>query len=111
MTKAQKSIPNKLPPWIEARRRHHLSHAHVQMARELGVNPKKLGGLDNHHQERWKQPLPQFIATLYARRFGKAAPDVVRSIEDMVAMEHTRKQARKTTKPLAETTPARDAPV
>ena len=110
MAKAQKFIPNKLQPWIEARRRHHLSHAQVQMARELGMNPKKLGGLDNHHQERWKQPLPQFIATLYAKRFGRDAPDIVRSIEDMVAIKQAKKQARKAAKAVAETTPATDEP-
>jgi len=98
-----------LQPWIEARRKHHLSHAHVQMARELGMNPKKLGGLDNHRQEPWKQPLPEFIATLYAKRFGKNAPDAVRSIEDVVAMKQAKKQARKAAKAAAETTSATDA--
>jgi len=34
-------IPEKLKPWIEARQRYHLSHAQVQMARELGMNPKR----------------------------------------------------------------------
>jgi len=29
--------------WIDARKRHHLSHAQVQVARELGINPAKLG--------------------------------------------------------------------
>jgi hypothetical protein len=111
VAKAQKSIPNKLQPWIEARRRHHLSHAHVQMARELGMNPKKLGGLDNHQQERWKQPLPQFIATLYAKRFGKDAPDVVRSIEDMVAVEQAKKQARNAAKAAVEPKQATNAPI
>lgn len=38
----------KLQEWIDARKRYHLSHAQVQMARELGMNPRKLGGLDNH---------------------------------------------------------------
>ncbi len=106
MAKAKKFIPNKLQPWIEARRKHRLSHAHVQMARELGMNPKKLGGLDNHRQEPWKQPLPDFIATLYAKRFGKAAPDVVRSIEDMAAMKQAKKQARKAARAAAGVTPA-----
>ena len=110
MAKAQKFIPSSLQPWIEARRRHHLSHAHVQMARELGMNPKKLGGLDNHRQEPWKQPLPEFIATLYAKRFGKDAPDIVRSIEDLVAMKLAKKQARRAAKAVAETTPATDGP-
>jgi hypothetical protein len=29
--------------WLEVRRRFKLSHAHTQMARELGMNPRKLG--------------------------------------------------------------------
>ena len=43
--------PADLQAWIEARRRHRLSHAQVQMARELGMNPEKLGKVDNHRQE------------------------------------------------------------
>ena len=57
-------IPERLQVWIDARTRHHLSHAQVQMARELGMNPKKFGRLDNHPQEPWKVPLPQFIEHL-----------------------------------------------
>ena len=57
-------IPQKLRAWIEARRKFRLSHAQVQMARELGMNPKKLGKLDNHKQERWKLPLPLFAFCL-----------------------------------------------
>ena len=70
--------------WIDARRRHHLSHAQVQMARELGMNPKKLGKMDNHDQEPWKIPLPQYIEHLYFKRFGKQRPDVVASIEERI---------------------------
>src|SRR5207245_1196080 len=68
-------IPPDLQAWIDARRRHHLSHAHVQMARELGMNPRKLGKIDNHDQEPWKAPLPVFIETLYEKRFGHARPE------------------------------------
>lgn len=40
MTKRAGAIPPKLQAWIQARKRHHLSHAQVQMARELvGTNP------------------------------------------------------------------------
>ena len=106
MAKAQKSIPSEFQPWVEARRRHHLSHAHVQMARELGMNPKKLGGLDNHRQEPWKQPLPEFIARLYAKRFGKDVPDIVRSIEDTIAMKLAKKKARRAAKAAAGRVPA-----
>ena len=42
---ANNRIPKKHHPWIEARRRFHLSEAHIQMAWELGLNPKKFGGL------------------------------------------------------------------
>lgn len=42
-------------------KRHRLSDTHVQMARELGLNPDKLGKIDNHRQEPWKAPLPEFI--------------------------------------------------
>ena len=64
----KKRVPEKYQIWIEARKRYHLSHAHVQMARELGMNPKKLGGKANHKQEPWKEPLPQFIEHLYFER-------------------------------------------
>lgn len=57
--------------WAEARRRHRLSSVHVRMARELGLNPKELGKIDNHGQERWKTLLPRFIEDLHARQFGR----------------------------------------
>jgi len=48
---AKKRPNQKIQAWIDARKRHRLSHAQVQMARELGLNPSKLGKLDNHDQE------------------------------------------------------------
>jgi len=60
------------------------------MARELGLNPKKFGGLANHHQERWKAPLPQFIEELYLKRFGKDRPEVVRTIEELAQPKQKR---------------------
>ena len=53
------------------------------MARELGLNPRKLGGLANENQELWKAPLPEFIEELYFKRFGRREPEVVRRIEDL----------------------------
>jgi hypothetical protein len=50
-------LPPQAQDWVDARRRHGLSYAHVQMASELGLNPSKLGKLDNHRQEPWKTPL------------------------------------------------------
>ena len=54
----KKRIPDKYQIWIDARKRFHLSHAHIQMARELGLNPKKFGKLASSKQEPWKAPLP-----------------------------------------------------
>jgi len=42
MTKKMK-IPEKLQVWIDAHKKYHLSHVHIQMARELGMNPRKFG--------------------------------------------------------------------
>jgi len=78
---AKERIPEKLKVWIDARKRFHLSHAQVQMARELGLNPKKFGKLANHKQEPWKAPLPLFIEHLYWKRFRRERPEAVMSIE------------------------------
>lgn len=67
---------------------------HIQMARELGLNPKKFGSLANHRQEPWKRPLPEFIAHLYVKRFGKM-PNVVRTIEEVAAAEMAKREAKK----------------
>lgn len=92
--------PQTLQPWINARKRHRLSDAHVQMARELGMNPKRLGKLDNHHQELWKLPLCAFIEELYARRFGKRRPDVVASIEERARRIDQKRATRTATRRL-----------
>ena len=88
----------KLQEWIDARKRHRRSHAQVQMARELGMNPAKPGKIDNRKQEPWKVPLPQFIEELYFKRFGKPAPDTVMTIEERVSLEHKKKEAWRTAK-------------
>ena len=88
-------ISERLQVWIDARERHHLSHAHVQMARELGMNPKKLGKLDNHQQEPWKHPLPAHIEQLYFNRFATRRPAVVVSIEERARREEDRKALKR----------------
>ena len=97
MTKLKK-IPAKLQVWVDARKRFHLSDAHIQMARELGMNPKKFGGLANHDQERWKVPLAEFIEGLYFKQFGKDRPDEVISIESLVQRRQQKREARKARK-------------
>jgi hypothetical protein len=65
------------------------------MARELGMNPAKLGKLNNHRQQPWKAPLPLFIEDLYLKRFGKERPDVVLSMEELARKEEEKKAARR----------------
>ncbi len=87
----KKKIPEKYQIWINVRKRYHLSHAHIQMARELGMNPKKFGQIANHKQEPWKAPLPVFIENLYFKRFGKTRPDDGKSIEQIYKAQEKKK--------------------
>ena len=72
---------NKNQKWIETKKKFRLSDTHIQMARELGMNPQKFGSLANHKQEKWKSPLPDFIEELYLKRFKKEKPDVVKKLQ------------------------------
>ena len=65
------------------------------MARELGLNPKKIGSLANHRQEPWKEPLPEFIGTMYERRFGRRQPARVVSVEQRAAELAEKKASRR----------------
>ena len=97
---ATHKTPEKYQIWIDARNRFHLSDAQIQMARELGMNPKKFGKLANHKQEPWKAPLPDFIERIYFKRFGKRQPDQVRSIEQLIKAQGKKKAARRAVKQL-----------
>lgn len=57
--------------WKKAKRRYHLTDMHIQMARELELNPKKFGSLANHKQQPWKSSLQEFIEDLYFKHFKK----------------------------------------
>lgn len=90
----KQSIPSKLQIWLEARRRYHLTDRQIQMAQELGFNPKKFGGYANSGQESWKRPLGEFIEHLYLKRFKRSEPERLLSLEEQAAEMH-RKQAKK----------------
>ncbi len=91
-------IPNKLKPWIEARKKYRLTHAQIQMARELGLNPKKIGSLSNSKQQPWKLPLPEFIEEIYFKQFKRELPVNVKPIEQMVKDKASKKAASKAKK-------------
>jgi hypothetical protein len=93
-----KKMSDSLQIWIDARKKFHLSHAHIQMARELGMNPKKFGSLANHKQERWKAPLPEFIEEIYFKRFGRTRPERVMTIKELSKEKERKKEERKRNK-------------
>ncbi len=84
-----------LEKWMAAQKRHHLSDRHVQMARELGLNPDKLGKIDNHRQEPWKAPLPQFIEDIYYKRFKREQPETVRPLKQILKEMEFKKKLQK----------------
>ena len=94
----KKNLNPKMQVWIDARKRHHLSHAQIQMARELGLNPKKFGKMDNRDQEPWKMPLGQYLEHLYFKNFRKERPDVVLSIEKKVRSQKEKKARKRQAK-------------
>jgi hypothetical protein len=91
-------IPDKYKIWVETRKRYRLSDVQIQMARELGLNPRKFSKYANNKQEPWKKPLPDFIEEIYFKRFGKRQPDVVRSIVQLVQGQKEKKAKRKARK-------------
>ena len=54
--------------WQEAKKKYHLSNRHIEMAKKLGLNPKKFGSYANHKQQQWKAPLPEYIEYLFDKQ-------------------------------------------
>jgi hypothetical protein len=102
MTKSERKpiIQANLAPWFEARQRFHLSHAVVQMARELGLNPKKFGSLADTRGSPWKAPLPEFIAHCYYKAYKRESPAVVRSLEQVIKDNAAKKEQQRERKVL-----------
>jgi len=88
----------KIEKWVVAQKKHRLSDKHVQMARELELNPDKLGKIDNHKQETWKAPLSQFIEEIYFKRFKREEPSVVKSFAELMKEEKIKKEKDKKAK-------------
>ena len=84
-----------LEKWMVAQKRHRLSDKQVQMARELGLNPDKLGKIDNHRQEPWKAPLPQFKEHIYFKRFKREEPETVKPLKQILKEMETKKKLQK----------------
>jgi hypothetical protein len=88
------ALDHKLKPWLDARTRFKLTHAEVQMARELGMNPKDFASLANAHQQPWKTPLQNFIQKRYRQSFGREAPEQVLTLEEIIAAQKSRQAGK-----------------
>ena len=84
-----------LDKWIVAQKKFHLSDKHIQMARELGLNPDKFGSLNNHKQEEWKAPLPQFIERIYLKHFKRDTPETIKPLALIIADKKKKKEIKK----------------
>jgi len=91
----KKRISEKYQIWIDVRKRYRLSDVHIQMARELGMNPKKFGKIANEKQEPWKAPLPAFIEGIYFKRFGREPPVDVKSVEEVWRAKEKKKEEQR----------------
>lgn len=81
--------------WIEAQKRHQLTDCQVQMARELGFKPDSLRKIDNHKQEQWKVPLPDYIESLYEKRFKREKPLIVKPLIEQLREYKLMKEKKK----------------
>ena len=86
---------SQIEKWIVTQKKHRLSDTHVQMARELGLNPDKLGKIDNHRQEPWKAHLPEFIEEIFYKRFKKERPDVVKPLKQILKEQEIKTKTKK----------------
>ena len=102
----KKRIPHKFQPWIDARKNFKLSDAHIQMARELGLSPKRFGKYADRKDQPWKLPLKEFIEALYEKQFKKSGPDKVMTIEEMAAEHVARRESKKAAKAAKANEPA-----
>ena len=68
--------------WAEAKKRCRLSDEALQMAKELGFAPRGLIKNIPAKSERWKQPVEDWVRSLYQDRFGKRRPQPVAPYPD-----------------------------
>ena len=83
----------RLQKWLEAKRRYALSDAHIQMARELGMNPKRLTAPAGKTDGSSPVPLAQRIEDLYVKRFKHTIPDPVVPLRQLLHEARARERA------------------
>ena len=63
--------------WAHAKRVCRLSARHVEMAKKVGMNPKKLPGLVPSKSQPWKASVGLFIEACYVKRFPAERPTTI----------------------------------
>jgi len=61
--------------WTNVKKICRLGARQVEMARALGMNPRKLPGLRPGPKQRWKLPVGEFIEECYWKQFGGRSRD------------------------------------
>jgi len=73
MAKKKKQPKNKRDRlWIEAKRRCRLNDNDIQIAKELGLNPRSLIKNIPSKTEQWKLPVKDWIHQMYQKRHEKS---------------------------------------
>ena len=88
-----KETADQLQLWVKVKRQCALTDAHVQMARELGMNPKRLIESEGTTQVLAQLPLSQRIESLYLKRFKKPLPDAVEPLRQLLHDARVRERA------------------
>ena len=92
-TSRREESVRRLQDWVEAKRRCALSDAHVQMARELGMNPNRLTAPAGNTVGSSPIPLAQRIEDLYVKRFKHTIPDPVVPLRQLLHEARARERA------------------
>ena len=68
---SQKKKPS-ADPWVEVKTKCRLNESEIQMAKQLGLNPRKLiANQASRKDEPWKEPLSDWVRDVYEKRFKK----------------------------------------
>ena len=66
------SKKNRDAEWAEAKKKCRLNNETLQMAKEMGLNPKSLIKNIPNKSEQWKSPVNEWIQEMYEKRKAKA---------------------------------------
>ena len=80
--------------WIDAKHRHGLSDAQVQMARELRLHAHKLPRTFHLNRRKGGRSLGELIEELYFKRHRRRHPMRVEDLEQRVRQRKTRRNAK-----------------